>query len=218
MTTITPLPPPVIGYLREKLQAAGPQSWPFITEQTGLAPSFLQKFMYGTRENPRIGTLQPLLTYFQQLELYEQQKDKLPPRPELPPELLRMRGAQVKPSDTGQPATLAFKLKAVWASEPARRLLEEHDVSYKPLVLRHAMCDWGDVPPFIKEANYSGLLYNSPLVSVFRLVEAPPNANYIARNKLPSVWVLTPGDRSITYILLPTEHLLDSMPKEDPAA
>ena len=50
--------------LKSELRNAGAAAFPRIAEETGVALSFIRKFYYGGRENPRIQTIQPLITYF----------------------------------------------------------------------------------------------------------------------------------------------------------
>ncbi|MFA9288064.1 hypothetical protein ACCQ08_25025 [Comamonas sp. SY3] len=50
--------------LKSELRNAGAAAFPRIAEETGVALSFIRKFYYGGRENPRVQTIQPLITYF----------------------------------------------------------------------------------------------------------------------------------------------------------
>lgn len=54
-----------LEFLKRKLKEAGPERWPSIVEQTGVAKSLPRKLAYGDRPNPGIQTVQPLLDYFQ---------------------------------------------------------------------------------------------------------------------------------------------------------
>lgn len=60
---MTPIEP-ITDFLKRRLRDAGPARWDAIAEEAGVAPSFIRKFMYGSRENPRVQTIQPLVDYF----------------------------------------------------------------------------------------------------------------------------------------------------------
>lgn len=55
---------PIIDYLKRRLREAGAAKFEEIAEQAGVTVSFIRKFVYGSRENPRVQTVQPLLDYF----------------------------------------------------------------------------------------------------------------------------------------------------------
>lgn len=55
---------PITDYLKRRLRDAGASSFEAIAEESGVASSFIRKFVYGSRENPRVQTIQPLLDYF----------------------------------------------------------------------------------------------------------------------------------------------------------
>ena len=54
----------ITSHLKSRLREAGPSRFEEISRQTGVTLSFIRKFVYGTRENPRVQTVQPLLDYF----------------------------------------------------------------------------------------------------------------------------------------------------------
>lgn len=56
---------PITDYLKRRLREAGPARFDAIAEVSGVTPSFIRKFVYGSRENPRVQTVQPLLDYFE---------------------------------------------------------------------------------------------------------------------------------------------------------
>ena len=58
----------VKDYLLRKLKEAGASRFEAIAAEAGVASSFIRKFVYGSRENPRIETIQPLLNYFAEIE------------------------------------------------------------------------------------------------------------------------------------------------------
>jgi transcriptional regulator with XRE-family HTH domain len=55
---------PIADHLKRRLREAGASRFEAIAEHTGVALSFIRKFVYGSRENPRIQTIQPLLDFF----------------------------------------------------------------------------------------------------------------------------------------------------------
>lgn len=55
---------PIADNLKRRLREAGASRFEAIADHTGVALSFIRKFVYGSRENPRIGTIQPLLDFF----------------------------------------------------------------------------------------------------------------------------------------------------------
>lgn len=55
---------PIADHLKRRLRDAGASRFEAIAEHTGVALSFIRKFVYGSRENPRIQTIQPLLDFF----------------------------------------------------------------------------------------------------------------------------------------------------------
>lgn len=65
----------IVIYLRRKLREAGASRFDAIARETGVTPSFIPKFVYNSRDNPRIQTIQPLLDLFEGIERGER---KLP--------------------------------------------------------------------------------------------------------------------------------------------
>jgi hypothetical protein len=58
----------VIDYVKRRLRECGPAAWEQIAADCGVAKTLPRKIVYGDRENPGVATVQPLLTYLQQLE------------------------------------------------------------------------------------------------------------------------------------------------------
>lgn len=54
--------------LAERLKAAGAARFRAIALEAGVAESFIRKFVYGGRENPRVGTIQPLVDFFDAID------------------------------------------------------------------------------------------------------------------------------------------------------
>jgi len=63
----------VKDYLHRKLKEAGAARFDAIAAETGVAVSFIRKFVYGSRDNPRIETVQPLLSLFAAVERGERE-------------------------------------------------------------------------------------------------------------------------------------------------
>lgn len=57
-----------MGYLKRRLQAAGPTQWPEIVRATGVAKSLPRKIAYNDRINPGVQKVQPLIDYFQAID------------------------------------------------------------------------------------------------------------------------------------------------------
>ena len=54
----------ITDYLKWRLRQVGAANFEEIARETGVTVSFIRKFVYGSRENPRVQTIQPLLDYF----------------------------------------------------------------------------------------------------------------------------------------------------------
>lgn len=65
----------ITEYLKRRLRDAGAARFEAIADEAGVTVSFIRKFVYGSRENPRVGTIQPLLDYFAEVD---QGKRELP--------------------------------------------------------------------------------------------------------------------------------------------
>lgn len=61
-------PESVKDYLYRRLKEVGASRFDAISQETGVALSFIRKFVYGSRENPRIDTIQPLLHFFAEVD------------------------------------------------------------------------------------------------------------------------------------------------------
>ena len=59
---------PITIYLKRKLKEAGASRFDAIAEVAGVNASFIRKFFYGSRENPRVQTVQPLIDFFKSVE------------------------------------------------------------------------------------------------------------------------------------------------------
>lgn len=59
---------PITTYLQEKLTEVGTAGFEQLAADTGVKVSFIRKFFYGGRKDPRVNTIQPLLDHFQAQE------------------------------------------------------------------------------------------------------------------------------------------------------
>jgi hypothetical protein len=60
---------PITDYLKRRLREAGAARFDAIAAQTGVTGSFIRKFVYGSRENPRVQTIQPLIDFFREIDI-----------------------------------------------------------------------------------------------------------------------------------------------------
>ena len=66
----------VLGYVKRRLREVGPGLWPLIAAELSdgrpdderVSEHMMRKVAYGDRDNPRVGTIQPLLDYFGALD------------------------------------------------------------------------------------------------------------------------------------------------------
>lgn len=59
---------PITEYLHQKLTEVGTAGFAQLSVDTGVKVSFIRKFFYGGRPDPRVNTIQPLLDYFRSRE------------------------------------------------------------------------------------------------------------------------------------------------------
>ena len=71
---------PISTHLKRRLRDAGSSRFEAIATHTGVALSFIRKFSYGSRENPRVNTIQPLLDFFGAVDRGEVSLDCIPAR------------------------------------------------------------------------------------------------------------------------------------------
>lgn len=57
-----------MDYLKRKLREAGPSRWEAIATEANVAKTLPRKIAYDDRENPGVGTVQPLLDYFHDVD------------------------------------------------------------------------------------------------------------------------------------------------------
>ena len=74
---------PITEYLQRRLRDAGAAKFDAIAAVSGVRSSFIRKFVYGSRENPRVQTIQPLLDFFAAVDRGAVEIDTLELKPEL---------------------------------------------------------------------------------------------------------------------------------------
>ncbi len=101
-----------------------------------------------------------------------------------------------------------FAVGQLAATPGALALLEHHGISVAALVNRHIHGSWGDICADDAEQNEAAIELGNRVMSVYRLVDAQRLAAtpFAKRNDLPTVWVITEADRSVTTLLLPSEY------------
>jgi hypothetical protein len=101
-----------------------------------------------------------------------------------------------------------FTVGQLAATPGALALLDQHSISVAALVNRHIHGSWGDVFAEDADTNELGIEYGGRVMSVYRLVDAQQLAStpVAIRGELPTVWVITESDRSVTTLLLPSEY------------
>lgn len=90
--------------------------------------------------------------------------------------------------------TPLFALGQLLATPGALELLETHQLTALPFVLRHVSGDWGDICVEDRQSNADALQYGYRLMSVYEL------------SKTERLWIITEADRSSTTLLLPEEY------------
>ncbi len=87
-----------------------------------------------------------------------------------------------------------FHLGQLLATPGALELLETHQLTALPFVLRHVSGDWGDICAEDRQSNADALQYGYRLMSVYVI------------SKSERLWIITEADRSSTTLLLPEEY------------
>ncbi|WP_230847729.1 type I restriction endonuclease subunit M [Comamonas testosteroni] len=101
-----------------------------------------------------------------------------------------------------------FALGQLVATPGAMELLEQTGFSALALVSRHVHGDWGDCGDEDKATNEAAVRQRMRVMSVYRLVdaEALQQTPQDKRSSLPTLWIITASDRSVTTLLLPSEY------------
>jgi hypothetical protein len=58
----------IMDRLKRKLREVGPACWEPIAAACGVAKTLPRKIVYGDRENPGVQTVQPLISFFEEVE------------------------------------------------------------------------------------------------------------------------------------------------------
>lgn len=101
-----------------------------------------------------------------------------------------------------------FALGQIVATPGAIELLEQTGFSALALISRHVHGDWGDCCDEDKATNELSVQQHMRVMSVYRLVDVKrllltPRDK---RSSLPTVWIITEADRSVTTLLLPEDY------------
>lgn len=104
--------------------------------------------------------------------------------------------------------TARFALGQIVATPGALLLLQTTGFSPATLISRHVHGDFGDCCPGDAAENEFAMSRRLRIFSVYRLVDgqklaAKPTAS---RSDLPTVWIITEADRSVTTLLLPEDY------------
>ena len=87
-------------------------------------------------------------------------------------------------------------------------LLQDSGFSAAALISRHAHGDWGDLCDEDRSENEFAVTRRLRILSCYRLVDAARLAGTPTdkRSSLPTVWIITEADRSVTTLLRPDEY------------
>ena len=101
-----------------------------------------------------------------------------------------------------------FALGQIVATPCALDLLEQTGFSALALISRHVHGDWGDCCDEDKATNELAIRQRMRVMSVYRLVDAETlrQTPVGKRSSLPTLWIITEADRSVTTLLLPEEY------------
>lgn len=101
-----------------------------------------------------------------------------------------------------------FALGQIVATPGALELLEQAGFSALALISRHVHGDWGDCCVEDKATNEAAVRQRMRVMSVYRLVDAEAllQTPQDKRSSLPTLWIITEADRSVTTLLLPSEY------------
>jgi hypothetical protein len=101
-----------------------------------------------------------------------------------------------------------FDVGHIVATPGALELLEQTGFSAVALLSRHIHGDWGDICEEDRGENEFAITRRLRLMSVYRLVDASRLAltPRDKRGALPTVWIITEADRSVTTLLLPGDY------------
>ena len=101
-----------------------------------------------------------------------------------------------------------FALGQLVATPGAMELLEQTGFSALALISRHVHGDWGDCCDEDKETNELSVRQRMRVMSVYRRVDAErlQQTPQDKRSSLPTIWIITEANRSVTTLLLPEDY------------
>jgi hypothetical protein len=101
-----------------------------------------------------------------------------------------------------------FPLGQIVATPGALELLQRAGFSAAALISRHVQCDGGDLCEEDRTENEFAVTRRLRILSCYRLVDAARLAATPKekRSSLPTVWIITEADRSVTTLLRPDEY------------
>ena len=104
--------------------------------------------------------------------------------------------------------TARFPLGQIVATPGALELLQETGFSAAALISRHVHGSWGDLCDEDREENEFAVTRRLRILSCYRLVDAERLAAkpLDKRSALPTLWIITEADRSVTTLLRPDEY------------
>ena len=104
--------------------------------------------------------------------------------------------------------TARFPLGQIVATPGALELLQETGFSAAALCRRHLQCDWGDLCEEDRSENDYAVTRRLRILSCYRLVDAERQAvtPRDKRSSLPTLWIITEADRSVSTLLRPDEY------------
>ena len=101
-----------------------------------------------------------------------------------------------------------FPLGQIVATPGALELLQETGFSAAALISRHVHGDWGDLCEEDRTENEFSVTRRLRILSCYRLVDAARLAATPTdkRSSLPTLWIITEADRSVTTLLRPSDY------------
>jgi len=104
--------------------------------------------------------------------------------------------------------TARFPLGQIVATPGALELLQETGFSAATLISRHVHGDWGDLCEEDRTENEFAVTRRLRILSCYRLVDAARLAATPTekRSSLPTLWIITEADRSVTTLLRPSDY------------
>lgn len=101
-----------------------------------------------------------------------------------------------------------FTTRRVVITPGAAALLAKHNIDPLELVDRHLCGDWGDCDSDDQSLNDFAVTNGLRVMSYFRVAPwvEQTKLNAQDRAELPTVWIITEANRSVTTVMLPTEY------------